>query len=419
MNSQNLTLQNNGCENIEQTVLLTGSKSESNRALILQALAQKDVFVQNFSAAADTKILQRTLASNEDLLDVGHAGTAMRFSAAYLAVKSFQPRVLTGSNRMKQRPIGLLVDALRELGAEIQYVDVEGYPPLRFSGKFIQKNKSITINGNISSQFISALLLVAPILPFGLELKILGDLTSQPYVEMTLDMLSEVGIAWQWRSNDKIIIPHQDFKPANICVEPDWSAASYWYAFALLAKKVSLDLPYLKHNSKQGDSVIAEMMKKFGIHTSFQNNGIHITKLSTNNSLPLSINLDFKNCPDLAQTLIVCCAAMGLNAHFSGLKTLKIKETDRIKALQTELRKIGVELIEEASEGCCTLRCEDLHFPEKLFINTYDDHRMAMAFAPLIMKIPQITFENYCVVEKSYPNFWNDLRKVGFTSTLS
>ncbi len=388
---------------INTKIELTGSKSESNRALILQALSKGKVSVSNLSAATDTQILQQILNSNLQIpnseLNVGPAGTAMRFLTAYLSLQNGE-FTLTGTERMQERPIGILVDALRTLGAQIEYAENEGFPPLHIKGTFVQKTNKISIQGNISSQYISALLLIAPSLPQGLTLQIEGELTSKPYVEMTLAMLAQAGIKHEW--TDQIIrIEKQDFSSSVITIEPDWSAASYWYAIAALAKEAELFLPNLQIYSLQGDSKITELMANFGIISQFKNGGVALLK---DNRKPIRKIFDLKDCPDLAQTLIVCCAAFGHDATFTGLETLKIKETNRIKALQTELAKLGVQLIEK--NLTYKLDCSGRVLPAKIQIETYDDHRMAMAFAALPFIIEEVEIQDSVVVNKSYPYFW-------------
>ncbi|MDB5116169.1 MAG: 3-phosphoshikimate 1-carboxyvinyltransferase [Mucilaginibacter sp.] len=409
-------------------VYLTGSKSECNRALVIEALSNGKVRVENISDAADAVTLQGVLSGQRAVgngqlaiadnsltthhsplttVNIGPAGTAMRFLTAYFTLQD-EEVVLTGSERMKQRPIGILVDALRKLGAQIDYEENEGFPPIRIKGNIKQLTNQISIKGNISSQYITALLLIAAKLPMGLELHIEGDLTSRPYVEMTLAMLQQAGIQHQWKDN-VITIAQQEFKETVLPVEPDWSAASYWYAIAALADEADLFLHGLTQYSLQGDSVITEIMANFGITSQFKNGGVHLQK----EFKPVQRKIfDLKECPDLAQTVIVVCAALNHEATFTGLETLKIKETDRIKALQNELAKIGVKLIEKGE--VYKLDCSEKFIPERVFINTYDDHRMAMAFAPLALLIPQIEVEDAKVVEKSYPAFWTDLQKVGF-----
>ncbi|SDD42700.1 3-phosphoshikimate 1-carboxyvinyltransferase [Mucilaginibacter pineti] len=419
---QNIILKRNN-KLINGTVNLTGSKSECNRALIIEALSNGKVKVENVSDAADAVLLAgilrspvgsgqlaaNTLSTAEcpQIVDIGPAGTAMRFLTAYYAIQDDEV-ILTGSKRMKERPIGILVDALKVLGANIEYEENQGYPPIKLKGSFEQHTSKISIKGNISSQYITALLLIAARLPFGLELHIEGELTSRPYVEMTLAMLQSANIQHTWQGN-VIAISNQEFATTSLHVEPDWSAASYWYAIAALADEAELFLTGLTPYSLQGDSVITEIMANFGITSQFKDGGVHLLK----EVKPLSRKIfDMKECPDLAQTVIVVCAALGHEATFTGLETLKIKETDRVLALQTELAKMGVKLIEKGQ--VYKLDCSERFIPERMFINTYHDHRMAMAFAPLALIVPQLEFENGPVVEKSYPAFWTDLEKLGF-----
>lgn len=390
------------------TIPLTGSKSECNRALIMQALSDGAVRVENISEAADTVTLNNILKDNyQNVVDIGPAGTAMRFLTAFYAVKDSE-HILTGSARMKQRPIGVLVEALRTLGADIQYIEKEGFPPLKIKGPLKQKTHEISIKGNISSQYISALLLIAPRLELGLNLLIEGELTSKPYVQMTLSMMEQAGIRHAWKDNI-IHIGKQKYNQSVIQVEPDWSAASYWYAMAALSEEAHLFLPGLNGYSLQGDSVITEIMANFGISSQFKDGGVSLFK--ENKKLERKI-FDFKECPDLAQTVIVVCAALGHDATFTGLETLKIKETDRVYALQTELAKIGVKLIEK--NQTYELDCGDLNLNKKIRVSTYDDHRMAMAFAPLALLVPELEIEDHLVVEKSYPDFWRHLELAGF-----
>ena len=408
------------------TIHLTGSKSECNRALIIEALSKGKVKVKNMSDAADAVTLKGVLNSvlrvvgnkeldnnsqpltlNPQLINIGPAGTAMRFLTAYLPLQDNEV-VLTGTQRMQQRPIGILVDAMRKLGAKIDYLNNEGFPPLQVHSGFKQQTDLISIKGDISSQYITALLLIASSLPQGLTLDIEGELTSKPYVEMTLAMLQQAGIQHTWEGNS-IHIVNQPFKETDLVVEPDWSAASYWYAIAALSDTAELFLPALKAYSLQGDSVITEIMANFGITSQFKDGGVYLQK----EAKPILRKIfDFKECPDLAQTVIVVCAALGHDATFTGLETLKIKETDRIAALQNELAKIGVKLTEKGQ--VYKLDCSEKHIPEKVTIHTYEDHRMAMAFAPLALVVPQIEIEDPMVVEKSYPAFWKDLEKAGY-----
>jgi len=417
--SKNALVSFKGTKNINTEIQLTGSKSECNRALIISALSKKLVKVENLSNAADTVTLNGILTNLEDELeveiqesktvDVGPAGTAMRFLSAYLSAKNGN-FLLTGTERMKQRPIGILAEALKTIGADISYAENEGFPPLAINGPLSQKTSKVKIKGDVSSQYISALLMIAPTLPQGLTLEIEGELTSKPYVDMTLDMLAEVGIEHSWNENSISIAP-QSFKAGTLIVEPDWSAASYWYSIVALAEEAEISLPALKAKSLQGDSQIQKIMKIFGIATEKTEKGISISNLGL--SLETNQILDLKTCPDLAQTIVVIAAALGKNMSFTGLETLKIKETNRIAALQNELAKIGVTLTED--NLVYTLNTDELHFPEKITIATYEDHRMAMAFAPLALLIDEVEIEEMQVVEKSYPYFWEDLKKAGFS----
>ena len=413
-------------KSVHGTVNLTGSKSECNRALIIEALSNGKVKVQNISDAADAVLLagvlnskfkiqnSKILASDKSEIEnpkseinIGPAGTAMRFLTAYFTLQD-EEVTLTGSERMKQRPIGILVDALRQIGADIQYEEKDGYPPIKIKGGFQQLTNKVSVKGDISSQYITALLLIAAKLPLGLELQIEGELTSRPYVEMTLTMLEQAGIKHSL-NDDVIVIAPQEFKETAIYVEPDWSAASYWYAIAALADEAEIFLSGLTQYSLQGDSVITEIMANFGITSQFKDGGVYLQK----EAKPIVRKIfDLKECPDLAQTIIVVCAALGHEATFTGLETLKIKETDRIKALQNELGKMGVKLVEKGQ--VYKLDCSEKFIPETMFINTYDDHRMAMAFAPLALVIPELEVEDAPVVDKSYPAFWKDLEKMGF-----
>jgi|SRR5690606_7112475 len=401
-------------QKVSGRVQLTGSKSESNRALILQALAKGTVEVENLSAADDTVTLSRALqavAQSDGTLqtvDIGPAGTAMRFLSSYLNLVDGKFR-LTGSKRMQQRPIGLLVDALNELGAHIQYENQEGFPPLIIQGGMVQKTNRITIKGDISSQYISSLLLVAPALENGLHIEIEGELTSRPYVTMTLSILKECGIDSRFEGNEISIAP-QEFQQSTVVVEPDWSAASYWYAIVALSKEGNLILPGLKPNSLQGDIAIVDIMAHFGVVSSFESDGLHIRKAASPSDQVL---FDFKQCPDLAQTVVVVAAALKRDVAFTGLETLKIKETDRILALQTEIGKFGATLSEK-EPGVYYLDTKQVADPGDLCFDTYEDHRMAMALAPLALVFDQIQIREPEVVEKSYPMFWTHLKTQGF-----
>lgn len=397
-------------------ITLAGSKSISNRALIMQALCDTDFPIHRLANAKDTQLLQSLLNSDEDLLDAGAAGTTFRFLTAYLAI---QPgvQILTGTERMKQRPIKILVEALRQLGATIDYLENEGYPPLRI-GEPTDDNRTnqLRIAADTSSQYISALLMIAPVLPNGLELTLVGNMVSRPYIEMTLALMQYFGIQYSW-VEDVITVPPQDYIARPFIVEADWSAASYFYAMAAFAEEVDLQLNGLFENSTQGDAALVKMMGQFGILTEFNTEGIRLHK---NGNAPQPIfEYDFIECPDLAQTLAVVCAGTSVHGVFTGLETLKIKETDRIAALKNELAKVGATMAALpprfsqkngkqyfSVEGPVTVENSPV-------FATYEDHRMAMAFAPLAFFGP-IQIEHPGVVDKSYPDFWEDLKKLGF-----
>ena len=399
---------------VSGTVQLTGSKSESNRALILQALSKGKVTIENISSADDTVLLTKALkdanseGTGQKTIDIGPAGTAMRFMTSYLNLLPGD-FILTGTERMQQRPIGILVDALKTIGADIHYPKKAGFPPLHIEGKMFQGKDRVSIKGNVSSQYISSLLLIASSLKKGLTIDIEGELTSRPYVTMTLNMLAEAGIQHTWTDNSIEIKP-QETQEATIYIEPDWSAASYWYAMVALAKEGEIRLPGLKKNSLQGDIAIAEIMEHFGVKTTFEEKGILLQKSPLNSDKEL---FDFKECPDLAQTVVVVAAALKRNVSFTGLETLKIKETDRIAALQNEIGKFGATLTEE--NEIYHLNTDNVQAPEAISIATYEDHRMAMAFAPLALVFDNITIEEPQVVEKSYPMYWDHLTAQGFT----
>lgn len=401
-------------KSIQGTVQLTGSKSESNRALIIQALSKGIVAVENLSEAADTVIMQKALTQANKLqgecvtVDIGPAGTAMRFLTAYLNLVAGD-FILTGTERMQQRPIGILVDALKILGGQIQYEKEDGFPPLKIKGGMTQEKQSVRIKGNVSSQYLSSLLLIAASLKQGLVLEIEGELTSRPYVTMTLDMLQEAGISHTWTDNTIEIAP-QGFKPTTIYVEPDWSAASYWYAMVALSEKGEVVLPGLKAHSLQGDIAIVDIMTHFGVASSFQEDGLHIAKVNGGSDKML---FDFKACPDLAQTIVALAAAIGRDISIIGVETLKIKETDRLAALKNEIEKFGATI--EADGETYHVKTKEAYAPKQVTFDTYEDHRMAMAFAPLALIFDEVTINDPVVVEKSYPDFWDHLQQQGFT----
>lgn len=402
---------------IQGTVQLTGSKSESNRALIIQALSKGIVGVENLSEAADTVIMHQALtmasestATDESItVDIGPAGTAMRFLTSYLNLVGGN-FVLTGTERMQQRPIGILVDALKTLGAEIQYGKNDGFPPLKIKGGLQQRQTEVRIQGDVSSQYLSSLLLIAASLPQGLTLVIEGELTSRPYVTMTLDMLAEAGVSHTWTDN-RIEIASQAFKPTTIYVEPDWSAASYWYAIVALSDKGKVVLPGLKAHSLQGDIAIVDIMSHFGVASSFQADGLHIAKVNKGTD---EVLFDFKACPDLAQTIVALAAATRRNISITGVETLKIKETDRLAALKNEIEKFGATI--ETDGETYHIKTDAVHTPNQVTFDTYEDHRMAMAFAPLALVFDKVSINDPSVVEKSYPDFWNHLQQQGFVT---
>ncbi len=394
--------------NINGVISLDGSKSISNRVLCIQALCDEDFKIDRLSTSDDTQVLQAALASEEKTIDVGHAGTSYRFSTAYFAAQEGGEQILTGSERMKQRPIGPLVDALRQIGADIEYMEKEGYPPLLIKGRQLVGNM-VRIPANISSQYISALMLIAPTLPNGLEIHLEGDIVSRSYWQMTLDIQAYFGIQSEVKENI-ISIPAQTYQAKDFVVEADWSAASYYYAIAAFADELDLQLNGLFLNSLQGDSAMIELGKYFGIHTDFNQKGI---KLSKKGELAQDLVYDFILCPDIAQTIATMCTGLQIPARMTGLSTLKIKETDRIQALQNELAKFGADFIEEDEEWF--LKPPIKVNPQAVSIPTYKDHRMAMAFAPLaILEEDGIIIEEPMVVNKSYHGFWGDLESLGF-----
>ncbi|MCW3084268.1 MAG: 3-phosphoshikimate 1-carboxyvinyltransferase [Bacteroidetes bacterium] len=407
----------NTSKKLTGSIDLTASKSESNRALIIQALCSDRFEITNLATAQDTQVLQQILkaeaesTASENHYDVGPAGTTMRFLTAYFAARP-GTHVITGSDRMKKRPIGILVDALRSLGANITYLEKEGFAPLKIEGKTL-KGGEVEIDGNVSSQFISALLLVSPAFQNGLVIKFKGEITSRPYINMTLKMLEEFGVYGVWQENSisvskqKYTVEEDDFV---YHVEGDWSAASYWYAFAALAEEADFTIRGLNHPSLQGDAIVADVFTFFGVKTEYIPDGIRITRTRIKDE---HFGFDFSDCPDLAQTAALVTAGLQIPAFFNGLHTLRIKETDRIVALKNELSKIGVE-VEILNDNSIKIKPEGAALRPEV-IHTYDDHRMAMSFAALAMKVDHVTIEHPEVVKKSYPGFWNDLEKIGFT----
>lgn len=403
-------------KNIAGEIHLVGSKSIANRILIIRALATEKFEILGLPTAKDTVTLNALLKQTDNLVyDAGQAGTTFRFLTAYLALQP-QTHILTGSERMKQRPIGKLVSALNALGCDIEYIENEGYPPLKINPPTNHLKDEITITADTSSQYITALLLIAPTLPHGLKLHLEGDIVSRPYIEMTLALMKNFGVWSTWVGNT-ISIEKQNYVAKNFTVEADWSAASYYYALACISDTCELKLKGVFENSLQGDSVIAKIAMQFGVQSIFDFEGV--TLIKTEKKQPDIFEYDFKECPDIAQTLAVVCGATGAQGLFSGLETLFIKETDRVAALKTELAKVGVSFsklpkrFSAKSDKQFFMIEGTAAFADTPQFATYDDHRMAMAFAPLAMLHP-IKIEEPKVVEKSYPEFWDDFSKIGF-----
>lgn len=397
---------------LEGSIQLPASKSISNRALILNSLAGKTGGLENLADCDDTNVLIKALNTESNRFDIGAAGTAMRFLTAFLACREGLGEI-TGSQRMKNRPIRVLVDALNILGARIDYLEKEGYPPLRIHGKKLEGG-SINIDGSISSQYLSALLMVAPTMDKGLQLNIQGDLISKPYVRMTLEMMHQYGIQSEWTAQQIRIYP-QTYQAVNYLVESDWSASSYWYQMLSLAKEGQLYLKGLFSESLQGDARVASWFEKLGIQTRYQETGVTLTKTQ---SVTDFFEADFTDQPDLAQTFAVTCAIKGIPFRLSGLQSLKIKETDRMKALISEGRKIGFKF-EEKTENTLEWKGERSSIDLETGIDTYEDHRMAMAFAPACLGLDRIRINEPQVVSKSYPTYWEDLKSCGFTIKTS
>lgn len=394
--------------NVSATIQLPASKSISNRVLIINALSYSAHDVKNLSESDDTQVMLKALNSNNTTFDIGPAGTAMRFLTAFLS-KIIGEWIITGSQRMKNRPIKLLVDALTELGAKIEYVEKEGYPPLKIYGSAL-KGKTIELEGNVSSQYISALLMIGPSIENGLSIRLKNKVISRPYIQMTISLMEYFGAQVSWEG-DTIKVQGNGYVPKEFFVESDWSAASYWYLIAaLLPGMATIKLPDLFKESLQGDHKVQHIFSELGVSTNF-NGGVHL------NSDKVALSLfeyDFINQPDLAQTVVVSCALNNIPFRFTGLQSLRIKETDRIAALINELRKLGY-IITAPEDGVLQWQGETCTPDKTPVIDTYDDHRMAMAFAPAAIKFPGIVIDEPQVVSKSYPGFWSDLKKAGFT----
>lgn len=390
---------------------ITGSKSESNRLLILQAL-YKQITVNNCSNSDDSRVMKAALSGGSNQVDIHHAGTAMRFLTSYFALSPGREVVLTGSQRMQERPIKVLVEALEQLGANISYLKEPGYPPLKIRGQRLNKSK-VTISASVSSQYISSLLLVGATLPQGLIINLEGKITSVPYIKMTLSLLNTLGIQTEFKGQVITVFPAKIVPKTSFTVESDWSSASYFYSAMALGNYKGITLYSYKESSLQGDAAVSKIFKALGVQTSFnaRANSIVLTKL--NADLPESLSLDLANTPDLAQTIACCCFGLGLACELKGLHTLKIKETDRLVALQTELEKLGATVT--ITNNSLTLE-KRTGFNPLVSVATYQDHRMAMAFAPLALLAP-IKIEQPEVVAKSYPDFWRDMASLGIAAS--
>ena len=394
---------------LDARIQLPSSKSLCNRALVLHALAKGQCLPGNLSDCDDTRVMVRALREMTPVIDILAAGTAMRFLTAYLSVTP-GTHVLTGTERMRQRPIRILVDALRQLGARIDYVENEGFPPLRVTGGTLHERR-ITLPGNVSSQYISALLMIAPVLENGLTLTLTGEIVSRPYIDMTLRLMREFGASACWTAENELQVDPQSYCPTPYTVESDWSAASYWYELLALAPQGgTVVLPGLKADSPQGDARIAKLFLPLGVATEFTAEGVRLTRTARTAE---RMDTDFTHQPDMAQTFVVTCALLGVPFRFSGLQSLKIKETDRMAALIAEMRKLGYVLHE--SDGS-VLSWDGGRCPEEKAtgIDTYEDHRMALAFAPAAFLHEGLRINRPDVVSKSYPHYWEDLEKAGF-----
>jgi len=394
-------------QDIQGAVSISGSKSESNRLILLRAYTSY-FKIFNLSNSDDTQLMLSAIESDKKEINIGHAGTAMRFLTSYYSSISENSKVLTGSNRMKQRPISILVDALKDLGCDIEYIDKSGFPPLKINGKNILTN-SVTLPADVSSQYISSLMMLGVSLENGLKIKLSSEITSLPYILMTKKIIDRIGGITKIDDGEITIEPFKEKIIPEQFVESDWSSASYFYSIAALSDSARLTLSTFFKESLQGDSRLVDIYKIFGVETKFEEN--HIILMKNKIDLPKSINLNLKDSPDLAQTIIVTCLGLGVDCRLDGLHTLKIKETDRLIALKNEIEKFNVDKV-EITENSITLE-NNSNLKHEVVIDTYNDHRMAMSFAPLSLLVP-IKINNPEVVTKSYVNFWNDLESLGF-----
>lgn len=395
--------------NIQGRLKITGSKSESNRLLLLNQLFNQSLTLQNVSNSEDSQLMQKALANTTNLIDIHHAGTAMRFLTAYYSIQSDREVILTGSDRMKQRPIGVLVEALNQLGADISYVENPGFPPLKIVGKKITTSE-ITIPANVSSQYITALMLIGTQIENGLTITLEGKIISVPYIQMSIELLNRIGVKAEMNQQKISVEYSPKIDPKTIAVESDWSSASYYYSLVALSQNSEITISTYYEDSLQGDSALQTIYKdNFGVESTFENGNL---TLKNNPDFKYSdvISLDLNNTPDIAQTIAATCVGLGLKCHLTGLETLKIKETDRLQALQNELSKFGAIVV--ITNDSLTITGYNI-FEETPKLATYNDHRMAMCMAPLAVKFP-IIIENEQVVEKSYPTFWDDWTTLGF-----
>ena len=394
-------------QDIQGAIRISGSKSESNRLILLRAyMSYFKIF--NLSDSDDTQLMLSAIESDKKEINIGHAGTAMRFLTSYYSSISENSKILTGSNRMKQRPISILVDALKDLGCDIEYIEKSGFPPLKINGKNILTN-SVTLPANVSSQYISSLMMLGVSLENGLKIKLSSEITSLPYILMTKKIIERIGGTSKIHDREITIEPLTEKVIPEQFVESDWSSASYFFSIAALSKSARLTLSTFFKDSLQGDSTLVDIYKILGIETIFEEDHIILSKNKID--LPKSINLNLKDSPDLAQTIIVTCLGLGVDCTLEGLHTLKIKETDRLIALKNEIEKFNVDKV-EITENSITLE-NNSNLKHEVIIDTYNDHRMAMSFAPLSLIVP-IKINNPEVVTKSYVNFWNDLESLGF-----
>lgn len=395
---------------LSSTIELPTSKSISNRVLIIHQILNQQFTISGLSTAEDTEVLKQILEQHGNLIDVGHGGTTMRFLTAYFAATEGKDVAISGSERMHQRPIKILVEALKKLGADIKYLNNEGFPPLQIKGKKLNGG-TINLDGSVSSQYISALLLIAPLLKTALTITFTTPLVSKPYILMTISIMQYFGVEVTWLSEKQLVVKQGDYVVKNFSVEADWSAASYWYSMVALSKNATIVLKGLDKTSLQGDIAVIDLFAELGVNTRFLENGVELSK----SNIPISWKMktvDFTLFPDLAQTYAVTCAALNLPVRITGLSTLRIKETDRIAALQNELNVLGFNVA--INHNDLTIHQQKEILIKQHNVVTYNDHRMAMAFAPLALITDKLTIENQEVVAKSYPRFWEDLKQVGF-----